>query len=77
MRIGSIDGRLALVSGELALDVERASDGLFPADPDLIFGRWAEFRTWAAGKSAEDGELFTPRRSDPRCVDRPRCSPSG
>jgi 2-keto-4-pentenoate hydratase/2-oxohepta-3-ene-1,7-dioic acid hydratase in catechol pathway len=65
MRIGSIDGRLALVSGGLALDVARASDGLFAADPDLVFDRWAEFRAWAAGKSAEDGQPFTSAQVGP------------
>jgi len=65
MRIGRINDRLALVSGELALDVERASDGRFAADPDLVFGRWAEFTAWAAGKSAADGEAFTPAQVGP------------
>jgi 2-keto-4-pentenoate hydratase/2-oxohepta-3-ene-1,7-dioic acid hydratase in catechol pathway len=59
MRIANIDGRLALVTGELALDVERASGGRFPADPDLVLQRWSEFSAWAAGRSVDDGEPFT------------------
>jgi 2-keto-4-pentenoate hydratase/2-oxohepta-3-ene-1,7-dioic acid hydratase in catechol pathway len=59
MRIANIDGRLALVTGELALDVERASGGRFPADPDLVLQRWPEFSAWAAGRSVDDGEPFT------------------
>ncbi len=60
MRIGTISGRLSLVSGDRALDVERASNGRFAADPDLIFGRWRDFTDWAATRSATDGEPFTP-----------------
>jgi 2,4-diketo-3-deoxy-L-fuconate hydrolase len=68
MRIGRIDGRLALVSGELALDVERASDGRFPADPDAVLRRWAEFTAWAADRSADDGEPFIPAQVGPPLV---------
>jgi 2-keto-4-pentenoate hydratase/2-oxohepta-3-ene-1,7-dioic acid hydratase in catechol pathway len=59
MRIGRIDGRLSLVFGELAVDVERASNGAFPADPDLVMRRWAGFRAWASGMSADDGQPFS------------------
>jgi 2,4-diketo-3-deoxy-L-fuconate hydrolase len=68
MRISRIDGRLALVSGGLALDVERASDGLFSADPDAALRRWVEFTAWAAGRSADDGEPFTPAQVGPPVV---------
>ncbi|HEX4221592.1 MAG TPA: fumarylacetoacetate hydrolase family protein [Pseudonocardiaceae bacterium] len=60
MRIGRVQGRLSLISGNQALDVERASDGRFAADPDLLFPRWREFTAWARDKSAADGEAFTP-----------------
>jgi 2-keto-4-pentenoate hydratase/2-oxohepta-3-ene-1,7-dioic acid hydratase in catechol pathway len=59
MRIGRINGRLALLSGNHALDVEQASDGRFPADADLVFPRWAEFTAWAAGQSPTEGATFT------------------
>jgi 2-keto-4-pentenoate hydratase/2-oxohepta-3-ene-1,7-dioic acid hydratase in catechol pathway len=65
MRIANIDGRLALVAGELALDVERASGGRFPADPDLVLQRWPEFAAWGAGRSVDDGEPFTVARVGP------------
>ena len=65
MRIGRIDGRLALLSGDNALDVEKASNGRFPADPDLVFARWAEFTDWAAGVSAAEGSPFTPEQVGP------------
>jgi 2,4-diketo-3-deoxy-L-fuconate hydrolase len=68
MRIASIDGRLALISGGLALDVERASDGRFPADPDAALRRWAEFTAWAAGRPGNEGEPFTPATVRPPVV---------
>ncbi|MDL5156175.1 fumarylacetoacetate hydrolase family protein [Actinomycetospora termitidis] len=55
MRIANHAGRLALVepdvetSGGLrGLDVARASDGRFGADPQAVYDRWAEFHEWAA-----------------------------
>lgn len=65
MRIGRIDGRLSLVSGDHALDVEAASDGKFAADPDQVFARWREFTTWAARQSPDDGEPFTAAQAGP------------
>jgi len=35
------------VSGDLALDVQTASDGRFSSDPADVFARWAEFADWA------------------------------
>ena len=65
MRIGRIEGRLSLISGDHALDVERASGGRFTADPDLVFPRWREFTEWARGRSADDGEVFTAAQVGP------------
>ncbi|QYN22636.1 fumarylacetoacetate hydrolase family protein [Amycolatopsis sp. DSM 110486] len=59
MRYGNINGRAALISGDLALDVEKASDGLFGPDPDGVFENWAEFAAWARGQSFEDAVPFT------------------
>jgi 2,4-didehydro-3-deoxy-L-rhamnonate hydrolase len=47
MRIANRDGRLVIVAADAAIDVEQASDGVFSADPQSIYGRWDEFRTWA------------------------------
>ncbi|MEZ0075494.1 fumarylacetoacetate hydrolase family protein [Planotetraspora sp. GP83] len=55
MRTANIDGRLALVQGSVALDVERASGGRFGADPQAVFDRWDEFREWAAGVDVTAG----------------------
>lgn len=59
MRIGRINGRLSLVSGDHALDVEAASDGRFDADPDLVFHRWREFTAWAGSQKPGNGQPFT------------------
>jgi 2,4-diketo-3-deoxy-L-fuconate hydrolase len=52
VRIGNVDGRLAILTGSAssarALDVERASTGRFGSDPQAIYQRWAEFAAWAA-----------------------------
>ncbi|MFG1928668.1 fumarylacetoacetate hydrolase family protein [Cryptosporangium sp. NPDC048952] len=53
MRLANCAGRLVLITGDAsqgslpALDVETASEGLFSADPQAIYARWAEFRAWA------------------------------
>ena len=48
MRIANNAGRLSVVHNDRILDVERASDGLFTADPMLAFARWDELIAWAA-----------------------------
>ncbi|NJA55856.1 fumarylacetoacetate hydrolase, partial [Streptomyces sp. NEAU-H3] len=47
MRIANLSGRLSLIVDGTAVDVEQASDGLFSADPQAVYARWAEFRAWA------------------------------
>lgn len=59
MRIGRIDGRLALLHDDRALDVETASDGRFAAEPDRIFERWDEFSKWAESRSLDDAVPFS------------------
>jgi 2-keto-4-pentenoate hydratase/2-oxohepta-3-ene-1,7-dioic acid hydratase in catechol pathway len=61
MRIANLDGRLVLLSGERALDVERASTGRFAPDAQAVYERWDEFTEWAAGQ-AGDGDPFDPAR---------------
>ncbi len=62
MRLLNNAGRLAVQVGAGALDVERASDGRFAADPQAVFARWDEFRDWAArldpaGRASADPRL--------------------
>ncbi|MFN8224773.1 MAG: fumarylacetoacetate hydrolase family protein [Gaiellales bacterium] len=65
MRIANVAGRLAVVDGERAIDVERASAGLFAADPQAIYADWDAFRAWAAAAALPAGEPFTPDQLGP------------
>jgi len=47
MRIANLSGRLTLITDIGAVDVERASNGLFSADPQAVYERWEEFLGWA------------------------------
>ncbi|WP_037577683.1 fumarylacetoacetate hydrolase family protein [Phaeacidiphilus oryzae] len=60
MRIANVSGRLALITadGTRAVDVERASDGRFAADPQAVYEHWDAFREWAAGAELPEGEPF-------------------
>jgi 2-keto-4-pentenoate hydratase/2-oxohepta-3-ene-1,7-dioic acid hydratase in catechol pathway len=55
MRLGVIDNRPVLVIGETAVDLERASNGRFPADPERLFDHWDTLAEWAA-TAEPDGE---------------------
>jgi 2,4-didehydro-3-deoxy-L-rhamnonate hydrolase len=48
MRVANVAGRLCLISGDGAVDVQTASAGLFSASPAEIYQRWPEFTEWAA-----------------------------
>ncbi|MFE7116327.1 fumarylacetoacetate hydrolase family protein [Streptomyces sp. NPDC057654] len=61
MRIANLSGRLVLLHEGKAVDVERASGGLFAAEPQAVYGRWAEFRDWAATADLSDGVPFSPQ----------------
>ncbi|WP_411076080.1 fumarylacetoacetate hydrolase family protein [Streptomyces sp. cmx-4-7] len=58
MRIANLSGRLALIADDRAVDVEQASGGVFAADPQAVYERWDEFRTWAAGADLSAGVSF-------------------
>ncbi|WAL67776.1 fumarylacetoacetate hydrolase family protein [Amycolatopsis cynarae] len=58
MRFANVSGRAALLIGDGAVDVEKASDGRFGADPQAVYEVWDEFRTWAAGVAAEEAIPF-------------------
>ncbi|MFI5958937.1 fumarylacetoacetate hydrolase family protein [Cryptosporangium sp. NPDC051539] len=62
MRIGNLDGRLALFLDEGAVDVARASGGEFGPDPQEVFLRWDEFRAWAGGPEARETVSFAPEQ---------------
>ena len=60
MRIANLAGRLVLVTpdGTAAVDVERASQGRFSADPQAVYDRWPEFTAWAADIDPSAGVPF-------------------
>ena len=60
MRVANIRGRLSLVEGPLAIDVETASGGQFGADPAAVFVRWKEFTAWAADRDIPDDPNAAP-----------------
>jgi len=60
MRIANLSGRLILVSHDRAVDVHEASDHRFSPEPQAIYERWDEFRTWAADADLRTGTPFDP-----------------
>ncbi|MBP0457200.1 fumarylacetoacetate hydrolase family protein [Streptomyces montanisoli] len=60
MRIANLSGRLVLIRDGLAVDVERASDGGFTAEPQAVYERWEEFRAWAGRADLPMGTAFEP-----------------
>jgi len=66
MRIANLSGRVVIVDGTTAVDVEQRSGGLFSADPQAIFDRWSDFRIWAStadlssGFEFDEGDLWAP-----------------
>ncbi|HEX9530986.1 MAG TPA: fumarylacetoacetate hydrolase family protein [Acidimicrobiales bacterium] len=49
MRVARVSGRLSVLVDGGAVDVESASGGRFPADPDEVMPQWDELLHWAAG----------------------------
>lgn len=48
MRVANLRGRLALVTDDGAVDVDRASGGRFGPDPQSVYHEWDAFVSWAA-----------------------------
>ncbi|HEY0695148.1 MAG TPA: fumarylacetoacetate hydrolase family protein [Kribbella sp.] len=59
MRVARVSGRLSLLVGNGAVDVQAASDGRFPADPDAVFDQWDELREWVAGRGNQGAEPYS------------------
>jgi 2-keto-4-pentenoate hydratase/2-oxohepta-3-ene-1,7-dioic acid hydratase in catechol pathway len=60
VRFGTIDGRLVLVRGDVALDAAAVSGGAWPADPLGVLVRWPEFCSWAGDLGDLDWERGLP-----------------
>ena len=71
MRLANVNGRLTTFSGGQLVDVEKASEGRFPSDPQAVFERWEEFGRWAEGISAR-GSAPVPDANLGAPVPRPR-----
>ncbi|MFI0350062.1 fumarylacetoacetate hydrolase family protein [Actinomadura sp. 9N407] len=71
MRLANLNGRLAVVAGDAAVDVAEASEGRFAADPQAVFAEWDLFREWAASLDTSRGDSFSMEDLGPP-VPRPR-----
>jgi len=70
MKLGNVRGRLSLLTGVGAIDVEKASGGRFAADPQAVFAKWREFCAWAASAAKSDAKPYA--ETDLQCpVPRP------
>ena len=47
MRLANLDGRFVLLTPHGSIDVERASGGVFAADPQRVYAEWDAFTRWA------------------------------
>jgi 2-keto-4-pentenoate hydratase/2-oxohepta-3-ene-1,7-dioic acid hydratase in catechol pathway len=58
-RLANAKGRASLIVGDQLVDVERASNGKFSADPMAALASWDGFASWAAGvgSGADTGAL--------------------
>jgi 2,4-didehydro-3-deoxy-L-rhamnonate hydrolase len=54
MRIATLSGRAVIVAGDVAIDIEKLSEGRIGPDTSSLFEDWVGFAEWAAGVS------FTP-----------------
>jgi 2-keto-4-pentenoate hydratase/2-oxohepta-3-ene-1,7-dioic acid hydratase in catechol pathway len=52
VQLANARGRASLIVGEQLVDVERASNGRFGADPMAAIAQWDGFASWAAGVGA-------------------------
>ncbi|MCX2929926.1 fumarylacetoacetate hydrolase family protein [Mycobacterium sp. CVI_P3] len=60
MRLINLNNRLALEIDGRAVDVERASKGMFSAEFQDTFERWDDFRLWARYVDGVNGVQFQP-----------------
>ena len=62
MRVGNLAGRLVIVTGAGAIDVESASGGRFGPGPQAVYDQWAEFAGWAASADDATAQPYEPAR---------------
>jgi 2-keto-4-pentenoate hydratase/2-oxohepta-3-ene-1,7-dioic acid hydratase in catechol pathway len=71
MRISSLNDRLVLLDGDVAVDVADASAGLFTHRIADVYDRWDEFRTWAASQDLRGEPLESATPIDPAALGSP------
>jgi 2-keto-4-pentenoate hydratase/2-oxohepta-3-ene-1,7-dioic acid hydratase in catechol pathway len=59
--VGNLAGRLVLIIGDTAVDIEKASNGEFGADPQAVYEQWDTFTEWARSAQLPAGDQFDPR----------------
>lgn len=72
MRIANLAGRLVIVEGDRAIDVETASEGRFSSDPQAVYERWPEFLQWSSTRSSASESVAFNERDTLAPVPRPR-----
>jgi 2-keto-4-pentenoate hydratase/2-oxohepta-3-ene-1,7-dioic acid hydratase in catechol pathway len=60
VRVGNLAGRLVIVTGAGAIDVESASGGRFGPEPQAVYDQWAEFAGWAASADDAAAQAYEP-----------------
>jgi 2-keto-4-pentenoate hydratase/2-oxohepta-3-ene-1,7-dioic acid hydratase in catechol pathway len=60
VRVGNLAGRLVIVTGAGAIDVETASGGRFGPEPQAVYDQWAEFAGWAADTDDAAAQPYEP-----------------
>jgi 2-keto-4-pentenoate hydratase/2-oxohepta-3-ene-1,7-dioic acid hydratase in catechol pathway len=58
MKVANLSGRLVILTGSGAVDVNQASKGRFGADPQQVYIRWEEFLDWAHSVGGSAGRPF-------------------
>jgi 2-keto-4-pentenoate hydratase/2-oxohepta-3-ene-1,7-dioic acid hydratase in catechol pathway len=58
VRVANVAGRLVLVNGTKAVDVEKVSNGRFGPDPQCVYADWDAFFDWARGTDIPGGDEF-------------------
>ena len=65
MRIANVAGRLALINGTRAVDVQKLSDGRFGPRPQAVYADWDAFCDWARTVQLPEGDEFQPGELGP------------
>lgn len=58
MKIANRRGRAVLVNGATCVDIAKASEGRYAADPSALFAHWVDFVEWAKTQTMTDGEPY-------------------